>query len=177
VNLLERVVDRLGIAGVSHCLIGAAAMAAHGVPRSTLDLDLLTTDRQILEEPFWAPLREAGVKVEVRKGDLEDPLAGVVRISAPDERAVDVIVGRFSWQSDIVNRAPIVNLHGMDLRVAEPVDLILLKLYAGGPQDRWDIQQMLMAQRTVDLLEKVEMRLGHLPRECAELWGDLRPTT
>ena len=96
-SLLERVVDLLERSEIDHCLIGAAAMAAHGAPRSTLDLDLLTTDRQILEESFWESLRDEDTRVEVRRGDVEDPLAGVVRATQSNERAVDLIVGRFSW--------------------------------------------------------------------------------
>ena len=58
--------------------------------------------------------------------------------------------------------------------MAEPADLILLKLYAGGPQDRWDIQQLMAAQPEADLAGTVEDRLGRLPRECADLWQGLR---
>lgn len=173
-SLLERVVDLLELSEIAHCLIGAAAMAAHGVPRSTLDLDLLTTDRRVLDDPLWKPLREAGTAVQVRKGDFEDPLAGVVRATEINERAVDLIVGRFSWQASIVERALPLSIQELNISVAKPADLILLKLYAGGPQDRWDIQQLLVAQLTDDLSELVEERLAHLPRECTDLWRELR---
>lgn len=51
-TLLERVVDRLASEAVPHALIGAAALAAAGVSRSTFDIDLLTTDRRVLEKGF-----------------------------------------------------------------------------------------------------------------------------
>ena len=76
-KLLRRVVDLLEESEIEHCLIGAAAMAAHGAPRSTLDLDLLTTDRRTLDESLWASLDQSETKVQVRRGDSEDPLAGV----------------------------------------------------------------------------------------------------
>lgn len=152
-------------------------MAAHGAPRSTIDLDLLTTDKRSLDSMLWDSLDDGGIKARITRGDFEDPLAGVVRISAPSERMVDVIVGRFSWQSSIVERAVQISVQELEISVAEPADLILLKLYAGGPQDRWDIQQLLAAQPTVDLQALVEQRLARLPRECAELWRELTSTT
>lgn len=172
-SLLSEVAELLEQAEVSCCLIGAAAMAAHGVPRSTLDLDLLTTDRRVLDRSLWEALRDDDVEVRIRPGDLHDPLAGVVRLTASDERAVDVIVGRFSWQAEIVSRARPVSLPEVELAVAEPADLILLKLYAGGPQDRWDIQQILLAQGLNELRQSVEDQLAGLPTECVALWREL----
>lgn len=61
---------------VRYCLIGAAAMAVRGHLRHTLDVDLPTTDRRVLEDGFWAGFID---HVEVRRGDDRDPLWGVVR--------------------------------------------------------------------------------------------------
>jgi hypothetical protein len=91
------VVAALGNAAVSHALIGAAAMAAHGVSRATVDLPILRA-----------------------------------------------------------------------------ADLILLKLYAGGPQDRWDIAQLLASGDHGALIEEIELRLPDLPPEAAALWRSLR---
>ena len=60
-------------------VVGAHAMAAHGVGRSTRDVDLLTLSTVGLDEAWWTPLSEAGVRVSVARGDADDPLAGVVR--------------------------------------------------------------------------------------------------
>jgi hypothetical protein len=46
----------------------------------------------------------------VRRGNADDPLAGVVRVTAPDERDVDVIVGRGDWQRAVVGSAELVRL-------------------------------------------------------------------
>jgi len=149
-------------------------MAAYGVPRSTLDLDLLTTESRVLVDAFWSPLRTLGPRVDIRRGEHDDPLAGVVRLSAPDQRAVDLIVGRHSWQRDIVARATPLELGGARLLVAEAADLVLLKLYAGGPQDRWDIHQMLSKPDGEDIRIAVDRRMHDLPQDCAELWRSLR---
>jgi hypothetical protein len=88
-NLLGRVSAELNRTATPHALIGAAAMAVHGVSRATRDLDLLATERSCLDGTRWAALQPAGVGVEVIKGDWSDPLAGVVRFAAPDERPVE----------------------------------------------------------------------------------------
>lgn len=71
------------------------------------------------------------------------PLAGVVRIRAPAEAVVDVVVGHAAWQRDLLERAELLEVAGSSVRVARTADLVLLKLYAGGPTDRWDIDRLL----------------------------------
>ena len=79
-TLLARVSALLASQGMPFALIGAAAMAAHGVGRSTLDRDLLVHDPRVLSEAFWADLSDADA--DVRRGDDNDPLVGVV-VAAP----------------------------------------------------------------------------------------------
>lgn len=49
-------------------------------------------------------------------------------------------------------------------------DLVLLELYAGGPQDRWDIAQLLSTQARADLVAEVQAALPQLPNDCRLLW-------
>lgn len=171
-SLLERVGAVLGAAGVAHALIGASALAVHGVARSTLDQDLLAMDPDCLIPGFWTPLRASGVEVDVRRGDWSDPLAGLVRFSAPEDRPVDLVVGKLAWQRRALERArPLVA--GLPPVIAA-ADLVLLKLYAGGPQDAWDIQQLLAVSDRDGLIGEVERDLADLPSGSAELWRRLR---
>jgi hypothetical protein len=171
VNLFGRVRLLFSEQQVAHALIGAAALAVHGLSRATLDQDLLVVDQRVLATTFWDAIG-ADAGVDIRVGDADDPLAGVVRISLPPERDVDVVVGRHRWQEAILANA--VRVGPQQLPVAEPADLILLKLYAGGSQDRWDIEQLL-ALHAPELGEAVEERVGALPARCRALWETLRP--
>ncbi|HKH50036.1 MAG TPA: nucleotidyltransferase [Thermoanaerobaculia bacterium] len=81
-SLLDEVSSTLMAAGVRHALIGALALSAYGVNRATVDLDLFVTESSCLTPDLWADLRSRGIAVEVRKGDMNDPLAGVVRLKA-----------------------------------------------------------------------------------------------
>jgi hypothetical protein len=157
---------------VSHALIGAIALAAHGVSRSTADQDLLVTDRRVLDPLFWASLRPA-TSVDVREGGEGDPLAGVVRLRQEDQRDVDVVVGRHAWQDEVLARA--VFIGGEGLPVAEVADVVLLKLYAGGSQDRWDIEQLLALDTGAEIARKVEERSAVLPLRSRKMWLTLRP--
>jgi hypothetical protein len=171
-NLLARVSAVLDEAGVRHAVIGASALAIHGVARSTLDQDLLAVESDCLAPRLWEALRAQGVDVEIRRGDWSDPLAGLVRFAAPGERPVDLVVGKLAWQRRILERAR--HLVAGTPPVVLPVDLILLKLYAGGPQDAWDIQQLLLVTDRELLIREVEQGLADLPAGCCELWRRIR---
>jgi hypothetical protein len=173
-SLLGRVSSELARAGISHALIGAAALALHGVSRSTYDLDLLAVERSCLDPESWTQLSRSGIAVEVRRGDLDDPLAGVVRFTAPAERPVDLVVGRAGWQADALARAANQVFAGVDLPVLRAPDLILAKLYAGGPQDAWDVAQLLAAGEEEKLCAEVEKHIGELPTASIDLWRRIR---
>lgn len=169
-TLLERVVSILRRHGTPHALIGASALAVHGVSRSTLDQDLLVTDPRTLDQSTWRELSDAAI--DSRRGAPDDPLAGVIRIRAAGERDVDVVVGRGDWQRDVLARAEPVRIGAVDIPVVTAPDLVLLKLYAGGSQDRWDIEQLLAADAGESVRNTVEQRLPALPEPCRELWTE-----
>lgn len=171
-KLLERVSAALARRGIDHAVIGAAALAARGVARATIDLDLLGVDPACLDPATWQALGAAGVQVDVRRGDHIDPLAGVVRFTSAGERPVDLIVGRHTWQREVIARATPMPLGGRTYHVVTAADLILLKLYAGGPQDRWDIEQLLDVDAAP--VPDVESRIAGLPGECGETWRRIR---
>lgn len=170
-SLLPAAVALLRARGTSFAVIGAAAMAVHGVSRATGDLDLLVVDQACLSEAYWESLRPAGALVNIRRGDADDPLAGVVRLSRGTEPPLDVVVGKSAWQAAIPSRAAEASIEGTAVPVAGRADLILLKLYAGGPQDAWDIHQLLGDAERAATVAAVEIRLPALPRECRALWA------
>jgi hypothetical protein len=97
----------------------------------------------------------------------------VVRVQLPDERDVDLVVGRHLWQQEMLTRADPITT-GAPLSVVRAADLVLLKLYAGGSQDCWDIEQLLALPAAPAVAEEVEVRLGALPERASALWRRLR---
>ena len=170
-TLLDRVCFLLDAAQIPHALIGAAALAARGVARSTYDIDLLTVDVRVLAAALWEPLRADGAGVDVRRGDLDDPLGGVIRVTAAGERPIDVVLGKGRWQARSLERAdrppggpPVVAAR----------DLVLLKLYAGGTQDLWDVRALLDAPDGAGLIAQVDEDLADLPADMRARWVALR---
>ena len=99
---VRRVLDALN---APYALIGAHALAARGYPRFTVDVDLLTTDQRVLDPAMWAGLVRDGASVNPRRGDDQDPLAGVVHILLADTTDVDVVLGKWKWEADVIERA------------------------------------------------------------------------
>ena len=139
--------------------------------RAPRTFDLLTGDSRVLLRETWQSLRDLGVSVDTRRGDAEDPLGGVVRLEQTGERPVDVILARHGWQTRIIDRAqrppggpPIVS----------PPDLGLLKLYAGGTQDVWDIRELLRLPGGEGWTAAVEAELVTLPQFMQDGWARIR---
>jgi hypothetical protein len=172
VTILDRVVERLDARGIPTAVIGATALAAHGVSRSTFDRDLLTSHATVLDPSFWKDFPpDAGV--DARRGETSDPLVGVVRFTSSHDRDVDLVVIAGAWIDAILARASEAPMPIPSMRVVQPADLILLKLYAGGAQDRWDIEQLLALDSDGGIRRLVDARVGDLPARCAVLWREM----
>lgn len=167
-DLLAAIVERLRSGGVPFALVGAAAMSARGFPRQTLDFDLLTLERRVLEPPFW---RDLATVPEIRVGDPDDPLAGVVRFLDPE---VDLIVGRYGWQAEALERAEEMQVGGgRRLPVVTLADLILLKLFAAGYRDAADVRMMLEGADR-ESFAAVDRAVTRLPADSRRLWREVR---
>jgi hypothetical protein len=55
-----------------------------------------------------------------------------------------------------------------------PPDLVLLKLYAGGTQDLWDIRVLLRTPEHERWAASVELELAVLPKSMRDRWADVR---
>lgn len=169
-QLLARVAEVLNKAEIDFAVIGASAMAVYGVSRSTLDVVLLSIDQRALKQETWTSLIEEKLGVNVRYGDVQDPLRGVVQIESAAQRPIDLIVGHGGWQEGIFVRAVLGTVGGIELPVADKADLILLKLFAGGPQDLWDIHQLLGTDDVEGLRDRVGAALKVLPEGMRSNW-------
>jgi len=140
-----------------------------------MDVDLLAVADRELDPQMWAPLRDDATRVDVRRGDADDPFRAVIRVDRPAELPVDILVGRFPWQRAVIERAKTVEIGTASVPVVGAADLILLKLFAGGTQDLWDVRRLLDAAVSRDaVVREVDLRIEALPRDCHEHWDRLR---
>jgi len=172
-NALRRLHGYLADRQVPHALIGGHALAARGYPRFTFDVDILTVNRDVLQEDFWTELRGEGAEVAIRLGDSDDPLRGVVRIAFSDGAMADVVIGKYRWQQDLIERADLLDVGDMQIDVPRSSDLILLKLFAGGPQDLADIRSILETADRDAIIAEVRSRLAVLPKDCSVAFEEL----
>jgi predicted nucleotidyltransferase len=166
---VKKILDDLG---AHYAVIGGMAVIARGHARVTLDFDFFTTDTRVLKETLWEGLRRRGVSVDVRKGDYDDPLAGVVRIGSKPEQ-IDIVVGRRKWEQRVIERAERLDFEGHQLPVPLTSDLILLKLAAGGPIDQQDIIRLLSVGPREQLIRDVDEKIADLPEDAQALWRKL----
>jgi hypothetical protein len=176
---LTRIAARLAsILGPEHCvLVGALAVAVHGYPRATDDVDLLT--RLDLKEA-QKRLAAHGVETVLRRGDVLEGdfpcLQGVL-----DGVRFDVLPQLVTIQWDDAVSLP---MGGTVLRVVDLDGLIRLKLRAGGPQDLMDAAHLLLqhpdrigrardAARRYHLEEKLDIWLDD-PRTRSQVEEALR---
>lgn len=168
-SLAARVITHLERAGVPCAVIGGVALGAHGIARATLDTDVLVCEPEVLVAAFW---KRRGVPVPtIRRGDADDPLAGGIALRT-DAEQVDVVVGRGAWMAAMLDRRVWVGSGRTKMPIVDRADLVLLKLYAAGPQDLLDVRLLLQADPN-RLRRSVESRLRTAPPSVAGTWRRL----
>jgi len=74
----------------------------------------------------------------------------------------------------VLARAVETEIGSVRVPVARAADLILLKLYAGGHQDKWDIEQLLTGPDRERLVAAVDHEVDALPADSRRLWARIR---
>ena len=161
--LLLDAVELLTQERIAYAVIGAMAASVHGVVRASMDADALlsitTQELGNLQQRFKA----AGFATELRRGDMEDPIAAVLALSDAFQNRVDLLVGLRGLEPEAFSRAIDVSFQGATLRVIGIEDFIAMKVFAGGPQDIADAQHALMTAKAAlntDLLLRLATRYG-----------------
>ncbi len=165
-TIIAPVIRLLEVNHIPYAVIGGYAVAAWGEMRATRDVDLfcLVSDLPKLK----SALKAAGIVFEHRTGDLEDPISDVVRIdvgSPENLYEIDVLAGIQGAPGGLLQRSRVVPFQGMELRVAGPEDMIVLKLLSGSPLDLEDARGILRVQKTV-------IDVGLLRQICPDHLGD-----
>lgn len=155
----EKVAEILERMGIASAVIGAVAMAAHRYPRSTEDLDLaIGIDPRRLDE-IASGLRLEGFAAEVSEPDGNDPLGGVLRVSAEGADPIEIVnfcnppAGGFPALAEAALRDAGPYREGASLRVVTLLHLVLFKLYAGGLKSKNDVLELLSRNPDLDLNE------------------------
>jgi len=155
-QMAARVAVILDALGAPCALIGAAALAAHGYPRATVDVDLgvVTDPFTTLETARRRIADELGVEARLVTPDADDPLGGVLTVTGEDFDPVQVVnflnplSRRPNPGSEAVRTATAGLVAGTPLRLVTLPYLIALKLYAGGYKSKLDVFELLSRNPT-----------------------------
>lgn len=162
--------DVLGVLdehGTDSIVIGALALAVHGYPRATEDLDLAVSTPLSNLKQVAEVLAERGYEIEVREPDAQDPLGGVVDVRAPGADLVQIVnfdnspAGGFPRlvRDAVATAQPLEP--GSRLRVVDPYHLVVFKLYAGGAKSTLDILELLDRHPTLDIERLRQLCVGY----------------
>ena len=162
---LRKVALRIARAiGPEDCLlIGAMAVAAHGYPRATRDVDLVT---RIPLAEARRRLREAGISATLRRGEaLEGDFPCVIGVL--DGISFDVIPQLVPVDWDSALAVPIAG--SRTLRVVDLGSLLALKFRAAGGQDLMDVA-MLLHEHPEHLERARELAVAYRVADKLESW-------
>ncbi|HJU04853.1 MAG TPA: hypothetical protein VJ692_06835 [Nitrospiraceae bacterium] len=129
----------------NYALIGGVAVSAWGVPRATHDIDFVLALGP--SDPVKLSTRLGGKYVA---GALDDPLRGVFNLSVAAGHTtvpIQLILLPSHWTDVVFDQAQVLSILGCSVPVVSWQTLILLKLYAGGPQDLLDARELLSVQQ------------------------------
>ncbi len=72
----------------------------------------------------------------------------------------------------VLRRRGPMTLFGVQVRVTTAADLVLLKLYAGGPRDLFNVESLLSASpEPAVLIATVNERVEALPADARKAWS------
>ena len=141
---------------VRYFLIGGLAMNLHGVPRTTMDVDIVVALDSANGEAFRAAARVLGL-VPVAPVPLDDlfdehkrqewvrtknMIAFALRPADIKGPTVDVLIDLKLDFDEAIKRAVLRDVQGVRIAVASVTDLIRLKEATGRPQDAADVEHL-----------------------------------
>lgn len=172
---LTEIVRRLDDAKARHflddyALIGGFAASAWGVPRATHDLDFALALGSANPEALSRHLH-----ADFQPGEPDDPLRGVFRASVPVNDLpvpVQMVLLPSPWDAIIFQEVELLPVFGCTVRVVAWPALVLMKLYAGGPQDLLDARQILAVRQPTQAEQQAVSALADTVGLSAA-WQDL----
>ena len=140
----------------SFCIVGGLAVLRWGKPRTTQDVDITLITGFGNEEAFVDRLlaRFAARRKDARDFALQNR---VVLLKTAAGIGIDIALGGFRFEELAVKRATSFEFEpGLFLVTASAEDIVVMKAFAGRPQDWADVQGILRAQSMLDWTYVIE---------------------
>jgi hypothetical protein len=138
---LAQLVQALDAAGVEYAVVGALAVAIHGAPRATTDIDLLVTRDGLAGALAVAQARGFGYLATPMKFRDGTELQRISKIAGADTLTLDLLLVNESLGPIWASRAPLDTDFGAVTVVSRPA-LIQMKVASGRPRDLADVASL-----------------------------------
>jgi len=127
---------------VKFLLIGAYALAAHGYPRATMDIDIWVMPSPQNADAVIRALRRFGAPLHnLTKEDLQKD--GTIFQIGVAPRRIDIITAASGLQfEEVYGRSMSVNIEGIEVHIPLIDDLILNKRASGRTKDLADAEAL-----------------------------------
>jgi hypothetical protein len=138
----------LRAARVDHVFVGALAVAAFGVPRTTADVDVIVDYHEEDSPRLAESFRHHAFQVSAE--DLRDARAEGAHCTVHDRLSafrVDIAPAARSRAKDAIRHSVRVRWRGSTLPIADPEHTIVMKLVYGSDQDLEDALGIFVRQR------------------------------
>lgn len=132
----------LSVENVKFILIGAYALAAHGYPRATMDIDIWVMPSPDNSDAVFRALRRFGAPVNsITKEDFQ--IDGTIFQIGVAPRRIDIITAAsgLTFEETYRNSIPI-NIDGVEVHIPSIEDLILNKKASGRTKDLADVEAL-----------------------------------
>ncbi|MFI5401508.1 MAG: nucleotidyltransferase [Planctomycetota bacterium] len=139
-----RISADLARAGIRHAVSGAVAMTAHGVGRSTFDIDILVIAPSIRLPEVFGLIRRHGFAGDDREL-LESLRDRYVAALEGGPIKVEVLVPVLPYHGTLVDRAVVREVEGVRVPFVSLEDLIVLKMLWRRPKDVADVHGLIAA--------------------------------
>jgi hypothetical protein len=90
-----------------------------------------------------ARISSDGYDVELKMGDIDDPVLGVVTVKDKHRNRADLLLGVRGMDAAAQSRSITAILRDASISFIGPEDLIAMKVFAGGPKDLEDAKGIL----------------------------------
>ncbi len=141
-NDYKEMLQCLNAERVDYLLIGAYAMAAHGFPRATMDIDIWVKPSAANAAAVWKALERFGAPLQGVTADdfAKDDVIFQIGV-AP--RRIDIITGVSALNFDeTIKRAIEVEIEGLKVLIPSVADLIINKKATGRTKDLADVETL-----------------------------------
>lgn len=137
----QSIVAALEARSIDYAVVGALALAIHGVPRATTDIDLLVREEQIPDA--LDAVRPLGFDVRALPMRFSDGMEvrRVSRIEGRELLTLDLLVVNANLEEVWRSRCKVSTLDG-SVSVISRDALVQMKAWAGRPQDAADIERL-----------------------------------